>query len=110
MEGGGSFLPRALRGLGTFVLLSNGPVLLSAGNEMRRRRSPRSQAPQLLGRGRPHSFGTFLDLPPVPQRWHFILELLQKEEFRHVIAWPQGEYGEFVIKDPDKEVQTTDEL
>uniref|UniRef100_A0A674GEU7 ETS domain-containing protein n=1 Tax=Taeniopygia guttata TaxID=59729 RepID=A0A674GEU7_TAEGU len=23
------------------------------------------------------------------------LELLQKEEFRHVIAWQQGEYGEF---------------
>ncbi|ELK02711.1 ETS translocation variant 3 [Pteropus alecto] len=36
------------------------------------------------------------------QLWHFILELLQKEEFRHVIAWQQGEYGEFVIKDPDK--------
>ncbi|KAK2084472.1 hypothetical protein P7K49_037505 [Saguinus oedipus] len=34
--------------------------------------------------------------------WHFILELLQKEEFRHVIAWQQGEYGEFVIKDPDE--------
>ncbi|KAM5294418.1 LOW QUALITY PROTEIN: ETS translocation variant 3-like protein [Glossophaga mutica] len=33
---------------------------------------------------------------------HFILELLQKEEFRHVIAWQQGEYGEFVIKDPDE--------
>ena len=31
-----------------------------------------------------------------------ILELLQKEEFRHVIAWQQGEYGEFVIKDPDE--------
>jgi hypothetical protein len=24
------------------------------------------------------------------QLWHFILELLQKEEFRHVIAWQQG--------------------
>ncbi|XP_027466806.1 ETS translocation variant 3 isoform X2 [Zalophus californianus] len=36
------------------------------------------------------------------QLWHFILELLQKEEFRHVIAWQQGEYGEFVIKDPDE--------
>ncbi|ELW59878.1 ETS translocation variant 3-like protein [Tupaia chinensis] len=36
------------------------------------------------------------------QLWHFILELLQKEEFRHVIAWPQGEYGEFGIKDPDE--------
>ncbi|XP_056402521.1 ETS translocation variant 3-like protein [Hyla sarda] len=36
------------------------------------------------------------------QLWHFILELLQKEEFRHIIAWQQGEYGEFVIKDPDE--------
>ncbi|XP_004629775.1 ETS translocation variant 3-like protein [Octodon degus] len=36
------------------------------------------------------------------QLWHFILELLQKEEFRHVIAWQQGEFGEFVIKDPDE--------
>ncbi|XP_027248829.1 ETS translocation variant 3 isoform X2 [Cricetulus griseus] len=36
------------------------------------------------------------------QLWHFILELLQKDEFRHVIAWQQGEYGEFVIKDPDE--------
>ncbi|NWT95353.1 ETV3 protein, partial [Urocynchramus pylzowi] len=36
------------------------------------------------------------------QLWHFILELLQKEEFRHVIAWQQGEYGEFVIKAPDE--------
>ncbi|NXW97642.1 ETV3L protein, partial [Larus smithsonianus] len=36
------------------------------------------------------------------QLWHFILELLQKEEFRHVIAWQQGESGEFVIKDPDE--------
>ncbi|KAG8449950.1 hypothetical protein GDO86_016581 [Hymenochirus boettgeri] len=36
------------------------------------------------------------------QLWHFILELLQKEEFRHVIAWQQGEYGEFVIKEPDE--------
>uniref|UniRef100_A0A672TYB9 ETS variant transcription factor 3 like n=1 Tax=Strigops habroptila TaxID=2489341 RepID=A0A672TYB9_STRHB len=36
------------------------------------------------------------------QLWHFILELLQKEEFRHVIAWQQGEDGEFVIKDPDE--------
>ncbi|XP_052034642.1 ETS translocation variant 3-like protein [Apodemus sylvaticus] len=36
------------------------------------------------------------------QLWHFILELLQKEEFQHVIAWQQGEYGEFVIKDPDE--------
>ncbi|DAA31885.1 ETS translocation variant 3-like protein [Bos taurus] len=36
------------------------------------------------------------------QLWHFILELLQKEEFHHVIAWQQGEYGEFVIKDPDE--------
>ncbi|NXW45149.1 ETV3L protein, partial [Nyctiprogne leucopyga] len=36
------------------------------------------------------------------QLWHFILELLQKEEFSHVIAWQQGEYGEFVIKDPEE--------
>ncbi|NXK84104.1 ETV3L protein, partial [Amazona guildingii] len=36
------------------------------------------------------------------QLWHFILELLQKEEFRHVIAWQRGEDGEFVIKDPDE--------
>ncbi|KFM10343.1 ETS translocation variant 3-like, partial [Aptenodytes forsteri] len=36
------------------------------------------------------------------QLWHFILELLRKEEFRHVIAWQQGEYGEFVIKDPEE--------
>ncbi|KAF1582776.1 ETS translocation variant 3-like protein, partial [Eudyptes moseleyi] len=36
------------------------------------------------------------------QLWHFILELLWKEEFRHVIAWQQGEYGEFVIKDPEE--------
>uniref|UniRef100_A0A674HIM1 Uncharacterized protein n=1 Tax=Taeniopygia guttata TaxID=59729 RepID=A0A674HIM1_TAEGU len=46
------------------------------------------------------------------------LELLQKEEFRHVIAWQQGEYGEFVIKDPRRggaalgapQVQAPDEL
>ncbi|NXI37068.1 ETV3L protein, partial [Galbula dea] len=36
------------------------------------------------------------------QLWHFILELLQKEEFRHLIAWQQGEYGEFVIKEPEE--------
>ncbi|NXL52333.1 ETV3L protein, partial [Podilymbus podiceps] len=36
------------------------------------------------------------------QLWHFILELLQQEEFRHVIAWQQGEYGEFIIKDPQE--------
>nr|KAF6315998.1 ETS variant transcription factor 3 like [Pipistrellus kuhlii] len=36
------------------------------------------------------------------QLWHFILELLQKEEFRHIIAWQQGECGEFVIKDPEE--------
>ncbi|KAK4805276.1 hypothetical protein QYF61_002902 [Mycteria americana] len=35
------------------------------------------------------------------QLWHFILELLRKEEYREVIAW-QGDYGEFVIKDPDE--------
>ncbi|XP_060679348.1 ETS domain-containing transcription factor ERF-like [Hemiscyllium ocellatum] len=35
------------------------------------------------------------------QLWHFILELLQKEEYHNVIAW-QGDYGEFVIKDPDE--------
>ncbi|XP_026518430.1 ETS domain-containing transcription factor ERF-like, partial [Terrapene carolina triunguis] len=35
------------------------------------------------------------------QLWHFILELLQKEEYQSVIAW-QGDYGEFVIKDPDE--------
>uniref|UniRef100_A0A8C0G7C3 ETS domain-containing protein n=1 Tax=Chelonoidis abingdonii TaxID=106734 RepID=A0A8C0G7C3_CHEAB len=35
------------------------------------------------------------------QLWHFILELLQKEEYQGVIAW-QGDYGEFVIKDPDE--------
>ncbi|XP_033641146.1 ETS translocation variant 3-like [Asterias rubens] len=35
------------------------------------------------------------------QLWHFILELLQKEEFRDVITW-QGDYGEFLIKDPDE--------
>ncbi|XP_063054455.1 ETS domain-containing transcription factor ERF [Engraulis encrasicolus] len=35
------------------------------------------------------------------QLWHFILELLRKEEYRDVIAW-QGDYGEFVIKDPDE--------
>uniref|UniRef100_A0A8C5QTX3 ETS domain-containing protein n=1 Tax=Leptobrachium leishanense TaxID=445787 RepID=A0A8C5QTX3_9ANUR len=36
------------------------------------------------------------------QLWHFILELLQNEDFGHVIAWQQGEYGEFVIKDPEE--------
>ncbi|NXY88814.1 ETV3L protein, partial [Alcedo cyanopectus] len=36
------------------------------------------------------------------QLWHFILELLQKEEFQHLIAWQQGEDGEFVIKDPEE--------
>ncbi|KFP27403.1 ETS translocation variant 3-like, partial [Colius striatus] len=36
------------------------------------------------------------------QLWHFILELLQQEEFGHVIAWQQGEHGEFVIKDPEE--------
>ncbi|XP_060948283.1 ETS domain-containing transcription factor ERF [Limanda limanda] len=35
------------------------------------------------------------------QLWHFILELLRKEECHDVIAW-QGDYGEFVIKDPDE--------
>ncbi|XP_069797464.1 ETS domain-containing transcription factor ERF-like [Narcine bancroftii] len=35
------------------------------------------------------------------QLWHFILELLRREEFREVIAW-QGDFGEFVIKDPDE--------
>ncbi|CAM9224378.1 unnamed protein product, partial [Lampetra fluviatilis] len=35
------------------------------------------------------------------QLWHFILELLQKDEFRGVIAW-EGDYGEFVIRDPDE--------
>lgn len=35
------------------------------------------------------------------QLWHFILELLRKEEYHEVIAW-QGDYGEFVIKDPDE--------
>ncbi|KAL0962377.1 hypothetical protein UPYG_G00339290 [Umbra pygmaea] len=35
------------------------------------------------------------------QLWHFILELLRKEEYQEVIAW-QGDYGEFVIKDPDE--------
>ncbi|XP_072420852.1 LOW QUALITY PROTEIN: ETS domain-containing transcription factor ERF-like [Chiloscyllium punctatum] len=35
------------------------------------------------------------------QLWHFILDLLRKEEYREVIAW-QGDYGEFVIKDPDE--------
>ncbi|XP_069738895.1 ETS domain-containing transcription factor ERF-like [Phaenicophaeus curvirostris] len=35
------------------------------------------------------------------QLWHFILELLRKDEYREVIAW-QGDYGEFVIKDPDE--------
>ncbi|XP_016425554.1 ETS domain-containing transcription factor ERF-like isoform X1 [Sinocyclocheilus rhinocerous] len=35
------------------------------------------------------------------QLWHFILELLRKEEYHDVIAW-QGDYGEFVIKDPEE--------
>ncbi|XP_041082050.1 ETS domain-containing transcription factor ERF-like isoform X2 [Polyodon spathula] len=35
------------------------------------------------------------------QLWHFILELLRKEECHDIIAW-QGDYGEFVIKDPDE--------
>lgn len=35
------------------------------------------------------------------QLWHFILELLGKEEYRDVITW-QGDYGEFLIKDPDE--------
>ncbi|XP_041334261.1 ETS domain-containing transcription factor ERF-like [Pyrgilauda ruficollis] len=35
------------------------------------------------------------------QLWHFILELLRQEQYREVIAW-QGDYGEFVIKDPDE--------
>ncbi|KAI6073116.1 Basic proline-rich protein-like protein [Aix galericulata] len=35
------------------------------------------------------------------QLWHFILELLRQEQYRDVIAW-QGDYGEFVIKDPDE--------
>ncbi|XP_076865702.1 ETS domain-containing transcription factor ERF isoform X2 [Brachyhypopomus gauderio] len=35
------------------------------------------------------------------QLWHFILELLRKDEYHDVIAW-QGDYGEFVIKDPDE--------
>ncbi|XP_027765281.1 ETS translocation variant 3-like protein [Empidonax traillii] len=36
------------------------------------------------------------------QLWHFILELLEREEFRHVIAWQRGGDGEFVIKDPEE--------
>ncbi|XP_078726070.1 ETS domain-containing transcription factor ERF [Lampetra fluviatilis] len=35
------------------------------------------------------------------QLWHFILELLGKREFRHVIAW-QGDCGEFIIKNPEE--------
>ncbi|XP_072109335.1 ETS domain-containing transcription factor ERF-like [Mobula birostris] len=35
------------------------------------------------------------------QLWHFILDLLRREEFREVIAW-QGDFGEFVIKNPDE--------
>ncbi|XP_042198198.1 ETS domain-containing transcription factor ERF-like [Callorhinchus milii] len=35
------------------------------------------------------------------QLWHFILDLLQREEYREVICW-QGEYGQFVIIDPEK--------
>ncbi|XP_078484078.1 transcription factor protein [Ciona intestinalis] len=35
------------------------------------------------------------------QLWHFILELLQDDQYQDIIAW-QGEYGEFVIKDPDE--------
>ncbi|XP_062898540.1 ETS translocation variant 3-like protein [Mobula hypostoma] len=35
------------------------------------------------------------------QLWHFILDLLRREEFREVIAW-QGDFGEFVIKDPEE--------
>uniref|UniRef100_A0A8V5GJ90 Uncharacterized protein n=1 Tax=Melopsittacus undulatus TaxID=13146 RepID=A0A8V5GJ90_MELUD len=35
------------------------------------------------------------------QLWHFILELLRQERYRELIAW-QGDYGEFVIKDPDE--------
>ncbi|XP_029514028.2 ETS domain-containing transcription factor ERF-like isoform X1 [Oncorhynchus nerka] len=35
------------------------------------------------------------------QLWCFILELLRKEEYHEVIAW-QGDYGEFVIKDPEE--------
>ncbi|XP_055750436.1 ETS domain-containing transcription factor ERF-like isoform X1 [Salvelinus fontinalis] len=35
------------------------------------------------------------------QLWCFILELLRKEEYNEVIAW-QGDYGEFVIKDPEE--------
>ncbi|XP_055511088.1 ETS translocation variant 3-like protein [Leucoraja erinacea] len=35
------------------------------------------------------------------QLWHFLLDLLRTEEFREVITW-QGEFGEFVIKDPDE--------
>ncbi|NWS47852.1 ETV3L protein, partial [Probosciger aterrimus] len=57
------------------------PALAVPGWERRGERSPGSRQIQL---------------------WHFILELLQKEEFRHVIAWQQGEDGEFVIKDPDE--------
>lgn len=35
------------------------------------------------------------------QLWHFILELLQDEQCQEIISW-QGDYGEFVIKDPDE--------
>ncbi|OPJ82567.1 hypothetical protein AV530_000204 [Patagioenas fasciata monilis] len=38
--------------------------------------------------------------PRQVQLWRFLLELLQQERFRHVIAWQRGERGEFVIKDP----------
>uniref|UniRef100_A0A4W3HUM3 ETS domain-containing protein n=1 Tax=Callorhinchus milii TaxID=7868 RepID=A0A4W3HUM3_CALMI len=31
------------------------------------------------------------------QLWHFILDLLQREEYREVICW-QGEYGQFLSR------------
>ncbi|XP_033852885.3 ETS translocation variant 3-like protein [Acipenser ruthenus] len=35
------------------------------------------------------------------QLWHFILELLQREDLSAVIGW-QGEWGEFVIREPEE--------
>ncbi|MBN3302892.1 ERF factor, partial [Amia calva] len=35
------------------------------------------------------------------QLWHFILELLARDDLSAVIGW-QGDWGEFVIRDPEE--------
>lgn len=88
-------------------------MLRAAGQEMGPGREPRAPDLASLPGATPPSLSpgfAFPDWAYKPesspgsrqiQLWHFILELLRKEEYQGVIAW-QGDYGEFVIKDPDE--------